>query len=260
MRFSANLSLLFTEVPMPERFALARQAGFQAVEIQFPYQWPAAQIGQALDDNGLQLVLFNVAADTLLEGGEGLAAVPGRQQDFRQAVALAAEYATLLKPACINVLPGRCYQRDAYTEYWATLCDNLRYACQLFAAQGVTTVFEAINSLDMPGFIIDSHASMLGLWEAVADPALRMQYDIYHMARMQQDMPAFWQQHLAKIAHIQFADCPGRHQPGTGCLDLAGLFRQLQTLGYQGYLGAEYKPSAITADSLDWLADFASRR
>lgn len=253
MQYSANLSMLFTEVPMPERFALARQQGFSAVEIQFPYQWPAADIKQWLDENALSLVLFNVDADTLLQGGEGLAAVPSRRQDFEAALHQTADYAAILQPRCINVLPGRCLQPDRNADYWQCLIDNLHLACEVLAAIKVTTVFEAINSLDMPGFLIDGHAAMLQVLAAVNHPNLKLQYDIYHMARMQQDIPGFWREHLEQIAHIQFADCPGRHEPGTGQLDFAGLFAELERLGYQSFLGAEYKPQVSTSESLSWF-------
>ena len=253
MQYSANLSMLFTEVPMPERFALARQHGFSAVEIQFPYPWPAADIKQWLDDNQLDLVLFNVDADTLLQGGEGLAAVPSKRQAFQAALHQAAEYAKILQPHCINVLPGRCLQTNLTAEYWQCLIDNLRLACDVLAEIKVTTVFEAINSLDMPGFLIDDHAAMLRVLEAVNHPHLKLQYDMYHMARMQQDIVGFWCEHLDQIAHIQFADCPGRHEPGTGQLEFTRLFAELAKLGYQGFLGAEYKPQVSTSESLNWF-------
>ena len=253
MQYSANLSMLFTEVPMPERFALARQHGFSAVEIQFPYPWPAADIQKWLDDNQLDLVLFNVDADTLLQGGEGLAAVPSRREEFQAALHQAIEYAKVLQPLVINVLPGRCFQADLKSAYLECLIANLRIACEVFAKIGVTTVFEAINSLDMPGFLIDDHAAMLQVLEAVNHPNLKLQYDIYHMARMQQDIVEFWREHLDQIAHIQFADCPGRHEPGTGQLDFTRLFAELAKLGYQGFLGAEYKPQVSTSESLNWF-------
>ena len=236
-RFTANLSLLFTEVPLLERFALAKQYGFSAVEIQFPYVLPVEQIQAALLENDLRLVLFNVDADTLLQGGEGLAAVPEKQAQFQVAVAQAAEYAAILKPEVINVLPGRCLNSARLAEYQATLLGNLRYASQVFAEQGVITVFEAVNSVDMPGFIVDNSQTMLAILEAVNHPNLGLQYDIYHLTRMGEDCAAFFQQHLAKIAHIQFADCPGRNQPGTGGIDFVALFDLLDANRYPGWVG-----------------------
>ena len=253
LRFSANLSLLFTELPFLERFQAAKQAGFTAVEIQFPYELPAEEILKALQGNNLKLILFNVDADTLLQGGEGLAAVPEKKAEFKVAVAQAFAYAEILKPSLINVLPGRCLDRWRLTDYWLTLIDNLRFAANTFAEAGVITVFEAINSHDMPGFIVDSHAKMLALLTEVDHPALRLQYDIYHMSRMQQNCAEFIQNHATEIGHIQFADCPGRGQPGSGTVNLADLFDLISALPYRGWVGAEYKPTNTTADSLDWM-------
>lgn len=253
MQFSANLSMLFTEVPMPERFVLARQHGFSAVEIQFPYQWPAADIKQWLDDNALSLVLFNVDADTLLQGGEGLAAVPSKRQQFQAALHQAADYATILQPHCINVLPGRCLDPSQTQSYLDCLQSNLFLACEILAPLNVIPVFEAINLYDMPNFLVHNHAGMLAIMKAVGHPVLKLQYDIYHMARMEQDISAFWRTHLSDIAHIQFADCPGRHEPGSGMLDFTSLFGQLDGQDYQGWIGAEYRPSSVTAASFNWL-------
>lgn len=255
-RFSANLSLLFTELPLLERFEAAKRHGFEAVEIQFPYQLPAARIRSVLADHELKLVLFNVDADTLLQGGEGLAAVPEKRGQFREAVEQAVDYASTLRPEFVNVLPGRCLNAERRDEYRATLLDNLRHAADRFAAIGVTTVFEAINSHDMPGFLVDSSAAMLSILEQLAHPNLRLQYDIYHMSRMGEDCAAFLSAHADKIGHIQFADCPGRGQPGSGAVDFSGLFALIDHCGYRGWLGAEYKPLAATADSLSWLSAY----
>ncbi len=252
LRFSANLSLLFTEVPLLQRFRAAKQHGFDAVEIQFPYELTAEQIQAVLRDFDLKLVLFNVDADTLLQGGEGLAAVPEKQALFRTAVAQTVEYASLLKPEVINVLPGCCFNRQRLGEYLRTFKANLRYAADAFAEIGVTTVFEAVNSIDMPGFIVDNGEAMLKVLAELKHPNLRLQYDIYHMSRMRENCPAFLAAHIDNIAHIQFADCPGRGQPGTGDVDFDALFDLLTTLHYSGRVGAEYMPVGNTADSLAW--------
>lgn len=253
LRFCANLSMLFCEYPLLQRFQLAKQQGFNAVEIQFPYELPVEQIQKALLENDLSLVLFNVAADTLLQGGEGLAAVPEKRAEFYVAVELALEYARLLKPLAINVLPGRCLDSDRIDAYQATLQANLAYAASAFADLGVVTLFEAINSFDMPGFIVNNSRQMLDVLAQVNHPNLRLQYDIYHMSRMGEDCSAFLRQHLDKVGHIQFADHPGRGQPGSGGIDFTALFGQLAASGYQGWLGAEYRPAAATQDSFAWL-------
>ena len=253
LRFAANLSLLFTEWPLAERFQAAKQSGFQAVEIQFPYELPAEEIRVLLERHELKLVLFNVAADELLQGGEGLAAVPEKQAEFRAAVELAALYARALKPDCINVLPGRCLTTQRRDEYLQTFKSNLRHAADTFSALGVTTVFEAINTHDMPGFIIDSQDSMLAVLADLQHPGIKLQFDIYHMCKMQQDFKTFLRLHLDTIGHIQFADCPGRGQPGTGTIDFSGLFDWLAASDFAGWVGAEYKPQPSTTDSLGWM-------
>ncbi len=255
LRFAANLSLLFTELPLAERFQAAKRHGFQAVEIQFPYELTAEEIQGLLEKHQLKLVLFNVAADDLLQGGEGLAAVPEKQAEFRAAVEQAALYARALEPDCINVLPGRCLVPQRRDEYLQIFKNNLRHAADTFSAIGVTTVFEAINTYDMPGFIIDSQEGMLAVLTDIQHPDIKLQFDIYHMCKMQQDFKAFLEMHLDSIGHIQFADCPGRGQPGTGSIDFSTLFDWLATSDYAGWVGAEYKPqgSSSTRDSLGWM-------
>jgi hydroxypyruvate isomerase len=257
LRFTANLSLLFTELPLSERFQAAKQHGFDAVEIQFPYSLPAEQIRDLLDQQDLQLVLFNVDADTLLQGGEGLAAVPEKRDQFKAAVEQALAYAERLKPSVINVLPGRCLDPQRLGEYQTTLCENLAYAAAVFAELGIKTVFEAVNSYDMPGFIVDTGQKMLDALKQIDHPNLFMQYDIYHMSRMGEDCAGFLRQHLDKIGHIQFADCPGRGQPGTGVVDFNAVFDIIATSDYQGWVGAEYRPTTDTAASLAWLKTYA---
>jgi hydroxypyruvate isomerase len=256
LRFTANLSLLFTELPLPERFQAAKQQGFDAVEIQFPYSLPAEQIRDILDQQDLQLVLFNVDADTLLQGGEGLAAVPEKRDQFKAAVEQTLAYAEQLKPALINVLSGCCLNPQRLGDYQTTLLENLAYAVAAFAELGIKTVFEAVNSYDMPGFIIDTSQQMLDVLAKVDHPNLSMQYDIYHMSRMGEDCAGFLRQHLDKVGHIQFADCPGRAQPGTGAVDFHTLFDIIAMSGYQGWVGAEYRPTVATAASLTWLKTY----
>jgi hydroxypyruvate isomerase len=253
LNFTANLSLLFTEVALLDRFKAARQAGFNAVEIQFPYELNAADIKEQLDEYGLKLVLFNVAAADLLQGGEGLACVPEKHGQFKDALAQAVDYAKLLQPEAINVLPGRCLDNSRLQRYLETFEENLNFALEAFTPLGIKTVFEAINTHDMPGFIIHNQAQMLGVLAQLNHPELFMQYDIYHMQMMGEDSEKFIAEHADKIGHIQFADCPGRGQPGTGRIDFNQLFAAIEKSGYSGWVGAEYKPVGTTIKSLDWL-------
>jgi hydroxypyruvate isomerase len=255
-RFSANLSMLFTEVELIDRFEAARETGFRAVEIQFPYELSAETIRRKLTEHDLELVLFNVPADDLLQGGEGLACVPEKQDRFKEALALAVDYAKVLRPAAINVLPGRCFDPTRKADYLTAFKRNLCLAAKAFSPLGVKTVFEAINSLDMPGFIIDTSAKMLAVQDELQREDIWLQYDIYHMLRMGEYPAAFIAEHADRIGHIQFADCPGRAQPGTGNADWAGIFSAIDSSDYDGWVGAEYKPFGETSASLEWLKHF----
>lgn len=252
LRFSANLSMLFTEVDLSARFKAAKQAEFNAVEIQFPYSLPATQIQQILADEQLKLVLFNVDADDLLQGGEGLASVPKKKEQFKYALEQTVKYAETLKPDAINVLPGRCLDEKKTGYYHDTFLHNLEFALEAFSPLGIKTVFEAINTVDMPNFIIHSGAQMLQVLQDLNHPDLLMQYDIYHMHRMDENCAEFIAAHAAKIGHIQFADSPGRAEPGTGEIDFPQLFNLIDNSGYQGWIGAEYKPGDGTLNSLNW--------
>jgi len=255
-RFTANLSMLFTEVELIDRFEAARAHGFNAIEIQFPYELDAATIQSKLSEHDLQLVLFNVPADDLLQGGEGLACVPEKQDQFREALALAVDYAKVLRPNAVNVLPGRCLDPTRYADYLSTFKHNLRLAADAFSPLGVKTVFEAINSLDMPGFIIDTGAKMLAVLDELKRRDIFLQYDIYHMLRMGENPAAFIAEHAKRIGHIQFADCPGRGQPGIGHADWEAIFAAIDRFDYEGWVGAEYKPVGETPASLGWLNHF----
>lgn len=253
LQFTANLSLLFTELDLIDRFKAAKQCGFDAVEIQFPYSIPAGKIKQALIENKLKLVLFNVDADDLLQGGEGLAAVPEKQALFLKALQQCKSYAEILQPEAINILPGRCADPKRTTEYLTTFKKNLALALNTFSPLGIKTVFEAINTKDMPDFIVHNGRQMLDIIEQLNHPMLFMQYDIYHMQMMDEDILQFIQHNCNKIGHIQFADAPGRGQPGTGTIDFEKLFTTIEQSKYKGWVGAEYKPVGDTPQSFDWL-------
>ncbi|GAB4269745.1 MAG: TIM barrel protein [Methylomicrobium sp.] len=262
IKFSANLSLLFTEVPLLERFDSAKEAGFQAVEIQFPYHEHIDTIRAKLDQTGLKLVLFNVDADDLLSGGEGLAAVPEKRDRFKVALQQAVDYAEALQPEVINVLPGRCLNPKYLDAYQKTYAENLLLAADTFGQLGIKTVFEAINPIDMPGFIIYNGKQMLALLDRLRHPNLSMQVDIYHFAMNGEgeNIGDFIANHTSSIGHIQFADCPGRGQPGTGHIDFQQLFNSIAKSSYKGWIGAEYKPVGHTLSSLSWLDPFQSEK
>lgn len=255
MKLCANLSMLFTELPLLERIPAAAAAGFAAVEIQFPYELPAEELSAALQRAGLPLVLINLPAGDLMSGGPGLAAVPQRQAEFDAALAQALAYAQVVHPQCVNVLPGRLAEGVAREAALATLVGNLRRTAEAFAPLGIKVLAEAINPLDMPGFLINTPQHLLELIAAVDHANFTAQLDFYHMARQDLQLPACIAALAGRIGHVQFADCPGRGAPGSGALAFAEALAALRASGYDGWLGAEYKPGeAGTAASLGWLA------
>ncbi|MCL5043227.1 MAG: TIM barrel protein [Gammaproteobacteria bacterium] len=251
---AANLSMLFTEVELAERISRAREAGFAGVEIQFPYALPAADLQQLLQVNQLPLVLINLPAADLLDGGPGLAAVPGREIDFARALEQALRYAEIARPLQVNVLPGRLVPGVDREQALDLLASHLQQAGDVFAELGIGVVCEAINSQDMPGFLLDGSESLLHMLQRVRHANVRAQVDLYHLARMGEDIAEALTRLQGAIGHIQFADFPGRHEPGSGNLDFAALPELLQAVGYQGWLAAEYKPAGPTTAGLDWLA------
>lgn len=253
LRFAANLSLLYSERPFLQRFAAAAADGFQAIEIQFPYDTPVAAIRAELDAHQLICVLINVPAGDLMSGGRGLACVSERQHDYRLALAQCIEYAQVLKPQRVNVLPGRCIDPAQRDTCLITLEQNLRETEQALRPLGIQTLFEAINTTDMPGFLVSGFEQAAQLLKRLSDTDIRLQFDIYHMAMMREPVLALLQQSLDKIGHIQFADCPGRHEPGTGELDFAPLFQSLVAQNYKGWVAAEYRPEGPTTSGLGWF-------
>lgn len=254
MKIAANLSLLFTELPLSERILAARMAGFEGVEIQFPYELPAVQLKALLERAGLPLVLINLPAGDFMSGGLGLAAVPERQADFDAALQEALTYAAMVRPGAVNVLAGRLAEGLDRHDALMTLSRNLGKAAEAFAVLGIPLLCEAINPLDMPGFLINTPEDLQALLVQVAHPNCKAQLDLYHMARQGLDIVASIHQLAGQIGHVQFADCPGRGAPGSGTLDFAAALAALNAVGYQGWLGAEYRPGEQgTAASLGWL-------
>lgn len=259
MKLCANISLLFNEVALLQRFDAARHHGFNAVEIQFPYELELPELLDAKNSSQLDITLINVGAGDLMLGGEGLAAVKNKRDEFKQAVEQCLTYAEALQVDCVNILPGRCLNEKQRGHYRDIFLENLDYAADQLRSIGVLATFEAINTHDMPGFLIHSTRQMQAVLADINHGNLAMQYDIYHMARMDEPVEEQLQQLLNserahdRIGHIQFADTPDRGQPGTGSLDFSRLFNIIGDSQYQGWLGAEYKPTATTADSLEWL-------
>jgi hydroxypyruvate isomerase len=253
LRFSANLSTLFLERPALRRPQAARDAGFAAVEIQFPYGHESEDWARAIEDAGVGLALINAPVGDLLAGGPGLAAMPGREAEFRQALAQARRYAERLAPRSLNILAGWPPAELGREACMRVLATNLRLAAERMAEIGVRVLVEAVNTRDRPGYLIARSDEALEAIDRAGHANLGLQYDLYHMQIMEGDLTRTLQRVQARIGHIQFADHPGRHEPGTGEIDFAHLFELIDALGYDGFVGAEYLPSKTTEQTLDWL-------
>lgn len=257
-RFAANLTMLFTEVPFLERFARAAAAGFAAVEFLFPYPYEVGDLRAALDRHRLSLVLHNLPAGDWDVGERGIACLPGRSEEFRAGVETAIRYATALGVPRVNCLVGKTPQGEDPARVRATLVENLRHAASALDAAGVQLLVEAINPFDIPGFHLTTTAQVLALLDEVGAASVRVQYDIYHAQRTEGELAGTLSRHLARIGHVQVADNPGRHEPGTGEIDYRFLFAHLDRIGYDGYIGCEYKPAGVTEDGLDWMTRLTS--
>lgn len=252
-KFSANLSMLFTERPFMERFAAAKEAGFCAVEYLFPYAYEPETLSRELAENGLEQALFNLPAGDWDAGDRGIACDPRRVDEFRAGVATALTYARALGTSRLNCLAGKLPSQVDENLAWDTLADNLRFAAGELARDGRTLLVEFINRKDIPGFFLHGSAQTLKLLAEVGAPNAMMQYDVYHAQREEGELAATLRANIACIGHIQIADNPGRHQPGTGEINYPYLFGEIDRLGYQGYVGLEYVPAPDTAASLAWM-------
>ncbi|MFN3988102.1 MAG: hydroxypyruvate isomerase [Rhodocyclaceae bacterium] len=257
-RFNANLTMLFNEVDFLDRFEAAAQAGFEGVECLFPYAWDKQQIAERLDRFGLKQVLHNLPAGDWNAGERGIACHPGRVGEFQDGVGRAIEYATALGCTQLNCLAGIAPPGVAPERLRQTLVDNLRFAADALGKAGIRLLIEPINSYDIPGFYLNRTAHAAELIDAVGSDNLFIQYDIYHAQRMEGELANTIARHLARIAHMQLADNPGRHEPGTGEINYAWLFRFIDQCGYDGWIGCEYKPAGTTTDGLDWRTRLAS--
>lgn len=252
-RFAANLSFLFTERPFLERFAAARAAGFSAVEFHFPYEHDRAALAEVVLTSGVDVVLFNLPAGDWAAGERGIACHPRRIAEFQDGVGQAIEYARLLGCSRLNCLAGVAPGDITYDKASETLIENLRFAAAVTKRAGIELVLEPLNTRDTPGFFVATTSMALALIKAVDHANLRLQYDIYHAQIMEGDLAHTLQEHLPRIGHIQLADNPGRHEPGSGEINFPFLLRHLDQIGYAGWVGCEYRPSGRTEDSFGWL-------
>ncbi len=252
-RFSANVSTLFTELPFLDRFAAAREAGFEAVEFQFPYDFTPQEIAARVKDAGLMVVLFNLPPGDFAAGERGLACHPRREKEFAAGVSEALRYAAMLDCRTINCLAGLLPIKTSEAEGRMALKTNLSVAASIMAKNGIQLVIEAINSFDMPRFFLNRSADAEVLMDELQPLDVKFQYDVYHMQRMEGELFNTVRRLLPRIGHIQIADVPGRHEPGTGEINFPNLFRHLDAIGYGGWVGCEYVPRTSTGKSLAWL-------
>lgn len=255
-KLCANLTMLFTEHKFPERFAAASKAGFKGVEYLFPYPYEKDQLAALLHQHGLEQVLHNLPAGDWASGERGIACLPERVGEFQEGVGTAIDYARALGCKQLNVLAGIApvgVDQDTIRE---TFVGNLRFAAAELKRAGIRLLVEPINTFDIPGFYVNRTQQALDLIDEAGGDNLYLQYDIYHMQRMEGELAATLQKHLPRIAHVQLADNPGRHEPGTGEINYPFLFGHLDAIGYEGWIGCEYKPATTTDAGLGWTAAY----
>ncbi|MCA1369562.1 hydroxypyruvate isomerase [Bradyrhizobium sp. BRP14] len=252
-RFAANLTMLFTEAPFLDRFALAAKAGFEGVEYLFPYEVEKTALRNALDRHGLTQVLHNLPAGDWARGERGIAILPDRIDEFRKGVASAIDYATALGCKQVNCLVGIAPDGVPDSVLRTTLVANLKLAAAELGKCGIRLLIEPINRFDIPGFYLNTVGQAASIIEEVGSDNLFIQYDLYHQQRTEGELVGSYRRYREKIAHIQLADNPGRNEPGTGEINYPHVFDALEAAGYDGWIGCEYKPLTTTAEGLGWL-------
>nr|MBL8412560.1 hydroxypyruvate isomerase [Dechloromonas sp.] len=253
-KFAANLSFLFADRPFPERFAAAAAAGFKGVEYLFPYDYPAHDVADWLRESDLEQVLFNLAPGDWAAGERGLACLPHRQGEFAESVEQALDYAMVLDCQRVHCMAGLRPEGPNETELETTYIANLRHAADRLATIGATVMIEPINSrIDMPGYWLDDMGQAFRLQRAIGRDNVKVQYDIYHAQIIAGDLARTLEANIDRIGHLQIADNPGRHEPGTGEIHYPFLFDLLDRLGYDGWIGCEYKPLTTTEAGLGWM-------
>lgn len=255
-KFAANLTMLFNEVDFQDRFKAAAEAGFKGVEYLFPYAYPKEQLVELLSLNGLTQVLHNLPAGDWAGGERGIAVLPDRIGEFQDGVGKAIEYATALGCKQVNCLSGIAPAGADADKLRETFVSNIRFAGQQLQSHGIKLLVEAINTFDIPGFYVSRTQQTLDLIDAAGTENIFVQYDIYHMQRMEGELAATIKKNLPRIAHMQLADNPARNEPGTGEINYPFLFDYIDKLGYDGWIGCEYKPAAKTTDGLGWVKPY----
>lgn len=255
-KFAANLSMMFNELPFLERFEAAAKEGFQAVEFLFPYEYPAALLAEKLHHNGLQQVLFNTAPGNVDAGEWGLAAVPGREQAARADIDRALAYAIALGCPSVHVMAGVVPPEEDWQRYRDTFIDNIRYAADSFAKQGIKVLIEALSPQVKPNYLFSSQHQAAELVDAIDRPNVFIQFDFFHAQLVDGNISGLMHSLAGRYAHIQIASVPDRHEPDDGELNYPWLFTQLDRIGYDGWIGCEYKPRDDTRAGLGWIRPY----
>jgi hydroxypyruvate isomerase len=255
-KFCANLTMLFNEHGFLDRFAAARAQGFVGVEYMFPYAFGKEVLAEALERNALVQVLHNLPAGDWEAGERGIACLPGRAGEFQEGVGRAIDYARALRCAQLNCLVGLGPIGIDADRVKQTLVDNLRFAAAELGKAGIRLLVEPVNSKDIPGFYLDHADDAIAIMDAVDSANIFLQYDFYHQQRMGGELLSTYRRLKNRIAHVQIADNPGRNEPGTGEINYPFLFEKLDSEGYDGWIGCEYKPKSATAAGLGWAAKY----
>jgi len=253
LKFDANITFMFRELPILERFVAAKKAGFSGVEILSPEDASPQSIAEAVRQAEIEVVLCNAHMGDFIQGGLGLSAVPGREKEFSNAIELARKMAKQFDCPRIHVGPSRVAEGDDRSRYIDTLVKNLKLASEVLGKAGIEVLVEPLNTVDMPDILLSSVDETLDVIDATGCNNIKLQFDIYHLSQMEADPLAQLEKHIHRIGHIQFADCPGRAEPGTGKIKFNDYFEKLNDLGYQGWVGAEYMPTKQTEETLHWL-------
>lgn len=255
-RFAANLTMMYNEHAVLDRFAAAAQDGFKAVEFLFPYDFLATELKARLDTHGLTQVLFNAPPGDWAAGERGIASLPGREDEFRRSIDSALDYVRVLGNRTLHVMAGLIAPGQSRERHREVYLKNLAYAAKTLQAEGITLIIEPINTRDMPGFFLNRQDDAQAICAEVGATNLKVQFDCYHCQIVEGDLALKLQRDMAGIGHIQIAGVPERHEPDIGELNYPYLFELIDTLGYDGWIGCEYRPRAGTSAGLGWLKPY----
>lgn len=259
LRFCANISTMFTELPLLDRFAAAAEAGFSAVEMQTPYEADAEDLARARDKANVDFVLLSFHSGSREHGDCGLGALPDRVDELRKTFDLTRRYAERLHARCLNLLAG-CPGPDVEpARAHESLVENFRRAARAMSDLGAVVILEPINSHDVPGFFVSTVDEAVAILDDVGEPNIGLQFDVYHVERMGEVPVPTFEHSLRRIAHVQFSDSPGRQEPGTGRIDFPSVFAAIERSDYRGWTGAEYFPKRPTPETLDWFEPYRRR-